>query len=153
MIELSNNKKRITHADLESLADEIENVNVHIRACTDILTTRYNVTERQKEILYNNVEKIADVLANRAKVPSDDYKVISPILCVMQSEYLMDTIRAFEKDKNLVISLITKDAALAYVTKLLMMYDVDQPDFPKDELIFSLKESNLPISDTLYNGN
>lgn len=150
MINLSEDKKSVIHKNLESLTDEISQINLHMKTAMDILITTYNLTPRQQDIVYDNITKIVDVTAKNAKIPEDDFKLLSPIWCLVGSEYVQDVLCAFEKNKDLSIHKITYDDARNYLGRLLEKYTPELSDASKDELIFDLKESGL-YTDNLSN--
>lgn len=143
MVDSSEDKKSKIYKNLESLTNEISQINLHMKTAMDILINKYNLSERQQEILYDNITKIVDVTAQNAKIPEDNYKLLSPIWSMIGSEYVQDVLCVFEKNKNVSLHKITDYGAKCYLNRLLETYAPDLSDSHKEEILFDLKESGL----------
>lgn len=150
-----NYKRNFTQSDIASLVSEINEINNHIKSNLDILEKKYHITEKQQEIIYENIQKIVDVTIDCAKIPKNDYKLISPVWTEISSEYLLDLTIIFERKKSgqdvsmhPMMCPITKEFAENYLNNLLLINDIETSNFPKDKLMFDLKESGLS-TDTL----
>jgi len=125
--------------DLESLASEVKS---HIVQSLDVLRNNYHLKEDKENILYYNIQKIVDTAIVQHNLSKKDNKIIGYLWGAIASEYLQDTVRAFEKKPDRILKRTTDELAQGYLSDMLVFYKLEEPDFPTDPYEFGKDYNN-----------
>jgi hypothetical protein len=139
MTDSKTTNNRNTNYDLESLASDVK---LHIITSLDILRNKYHLKEEKENILYYNIQKIVDTAIIKYTLPQKDDKIVGYLWGAIASEYLQDTVRAFEKKPNRIINRTTDELAQGYLEDMLVFYKLEEPDFPTDPYEFGKDYNN-----------